>query len=159
MDITALSAAISSVAGAIEIGKAAIATRDVAVVGEATQRLMQHLLDTQNALVAHNAALRQLLEENLEMREQVACLKEALDDRARYAVVEFTHGHFALQVNKVPALGGADVPSVLEPTHYICQSCFSKGRKLVLQPAIHKFDGLGFRNALICPDCRGAVAI
>lgn len=158
MDITALSAAISSVAGAIDLGKAAIATRDANIVSEATQRLMQQLLDTQNALLAHSVEFQQLLEKNLEMAKEVVRLKEALDDRARYTVVEFTHGHFALKMNHAPAFGGADVPGIPELNHYFCQGCFSDGRKVVLQPGVHKFEGLGFRHALVCPICNTPVA-
>lgn len=156
MDISQINTIATSLAAAKDIAKALVGMRDGHLVNEATARLMQQLLDAQNALFAHNAALLQLQAEHFKSANEVVRLKEALDERTRYTLVELSPGHFALRMHQPPGLCGAISPGTTEPGHCVCQSCFSSGRKVVLSAGQHKFTD-GWSAALICPACGHAV--
>lgn len=156
MDMTAIASLTSAISAAREIAQGAIGIRDATLVNEVTSRLVQKLLDAQNALLAHNAALLQLQNEHFEAREELRKLQEAASERGRYALVEVSPGQFAYRVNIAPEQSGAGEPGGAEPMHYVCQPCLDKGIKAVLNSGVHKFS-TGFRKAWICPVCGGAV--
>ncbi len=156
MDMTAIASLTSAISAAREIAQGAIGMRDAALVNEATSQLVQKLLDAQNALLAHNAALLQLQNEHFEAREELRKLQEAASERGRYALVEVSPGQFAYRVNIAPEQSGSGEPGSTEPTHYVCQPCLDKRVKAVLSSGVHKFS-TGFQKAWVCPVCNHAV--
>lgn len=147
MDWTAVGAITTSISAARDIAKGLAATRDQALINEKTAALMEQLLKAQEGLLAHNAALLQLQGEHFEACEKLRKLEEAARERGRYSLVDLGNRRFAYRVNVTPQESGAGEPSSTEPLHYICQPCFDKGVKSVLQNRL-KAPGLE------CPTCK-----
>jgi hypothetical protein len=133
MDWTAVGAITASISAARDIAKGLAATRDQALINEKTAALLEQLLKAQEGLLSHNAALLQLQGEHFEASEKLRKLEEAARERGRYTLVDLGNRRFAYRVNIPPQESGAGNPSSAEPLHYVCQPCFDKGIKSVLQ--------------------------
>jgi hypothetical protein len=150
MDYSLVSAAVTAMSVAKELGKAALGIRDFNEIATVMAQLNDHLLKAQEALFAHNAQLLALQQEQFETTKELREVKEALAQRGRYALVELSDRVFVYRVNVAPIGGDVSDPLATEPLHYVCQSCFDKGIKSVLQK--HRFYGA---VSLTCPVCKG----
>mgnify|MGYP000302322461 FL=1 len=133
MDYSQISAIAAAVAAAKQLGEAALGIRDFNQLSGTVVNLNAQLLKAQEGLLAHNAELLQLQHEHFQACEKLRKLEEAIRDRGRYSLVEVTAGQFAYRAHVVPQDGGTGEPLTTEPAHYVCQSCFDNGRKVVLQ--------------------------
>jgi hypothetical protein len=91
--------------------------------------------DVQSKLItAHTVALA-LQEQVAEQAEEIRKLRETAAEKARYQLVEIIPGRgvFAYFYDGTPFKRAPRKPAVSEPPHYICQRCFNKGIKSVLQ--------------------------
>lgn len=152
MDWSAFGAITSSITAATDIAKGLSAVRDGALISEKTAAIMEQLLQAQQGLLAHNAALLQLQGEHFKTSEELRKLKEAASERGRYSLVDIGNRCFAYRVNVGPQVGGTADPGFSEPVHYICQPCFDKGVKSVLQ-------GRFRAHGLECPTCKIAMHV
>lgn len=150
MDMTAIASLTAAISAAREIAQGAIGMRDTVLVSEATSRLVQKLLDAQNALLAHNAALLQLQSEHFEAREELRKLREAASERGRYTLFELAPGKFTYRMNITPEQSGSSEPGSTEPVHHVCQTCFDNGRKAVLRIS---------QYVAVCPLCKDNFSI
>lgn len=133
MDYSQISAIAGAVAAAKQLGEAALGIRDFNQLSGTVMNLNAQLLKAQEGLLAHNAELLQLQHEHFQAREKLRKLEEAIRDRGHYSLVEVSPGIFSYRVNLSPQQGGTGEPGTAEPLHYVCQSCFDNGRKVVLQ--------------------------
>lgn len=149
MDFSLIAAAVNSLRLAKEIGAAAVELRDWNQVAAEFAKMNGELLKAQDALFAHNAALLELHGKYADACDELRKLKQALDERSRYALFEIGAGKFAYRL-KVGSTGQAlAVPGGNEPMHYLCQPCFDAGRKRVLQLYPDAVGGPG----AMCPRC------
>lgn len=95
--------------------------------------MLQQLGAAQQSVLTLTAQLFELQNKYLETAEELGKLKKALADRDSYSLFEITKGTFAYRVNIAPEQSGASEPRSTEPVHYVCQPCFDKGIKSVLQ--------------------------
>lgn len=153
MDASQIGMLASSLGAARDIGKTLIGIRDHNLVAEKLAALNDQLLQAQQALLSHNATLFELQQQNFEAREELRKLKEAASERGRYTLVDLGKGQLAYRMNVTPAQGASDEPVTLDAPHYICQPCYSEGRKVVLQRN-WMFDAKG---GLDCPVCKNVV--
>lgn len=149
MDYSLLAAAGSAISTARDIGKAALALRDFNAFAATISAINDQLLKAQDSLFGHNAQLQALQQENFGMANRLRELEEKLADRGRYTLVEISDRTFVLGVNTEVQLTASDPTHVAEPHHYICQPCFAKGIKSVLQ----KYNFCG-AISLECPLCK-----
>lgn len=133
MDWSAIGGITASIGAARDIAKGMAAMRDTALINEKTAALLEQLLKAQEGLLAHNSALLQLQQDHFEACEKLRKLEEAASERGRYSLFELTPGNLAYRVNIAPKESGSDQPGGAEPLHYLCQSCYDNGRKVVLQ--------------------------
>jgi len=150
MDWSAISGITTSISAARDIARGMASLRDAALINERTSALLEQLLKAQEGLLAHNTALLQLQNEHFKACEELRELKEAARERGRYSLVELIPGNFAYRVNITPQEGGTSEPGSPEPLHYVCQGCFDKGIKAVLQHRRLHLRGDTWR----CPLCR-----
>ena len=113
-----ISTAISSLSAAMGLAKGALEARDDAKVKEA-------IMDMASRLFSIHEAAAKLTAENQQLQAEIKQLKQEQVDRERYVLREVNAGIFALQYQPV-----SDDPT---PSHYICQPCFSSGKKIVLR--------------------------
>lgn len=150
MDFSLISAAVNSLRVAKDIGTAAIELRDWnQMVGELT-KINGELLKAQDALFAHNTALLDMHGKYADACNELRKLKDALDERSRYALFEIGIGQFAYRLKVAGAGEAAGVPGTDEPMHFLCQPCFDAGRKMVLQLFLDAADG----PVAVCPRCK-----
>lgn len=160
MDFSQISAIAAAVGAAKQLGEAALGIRDFNQLSGTVMNLNAQLLKAQEGLLAHNTELLQLQNEHFHAREKLRELEEALRERGRYTLVEVAPGNFAYRVNLTPQESRPGEPSSTEPLHYVCQSCFDNGRKVVMQASNVRrlLDG---RSQLVgtwhCRACNGHV--
>jgi hypothetical protein len=113
-----ISTAISSLSAAMGLARGAVEARDDAKVKEA-------IIDMSNRLFSIHEAASKLAAENQELQAEIRKLKQEQIDRERYVLRGIEAGRIALLYQP-----SADDPT---PPHYICQACFSSGKKVVLR--------------------------
>ena len=149
MDFSLISAAVNSLRLAKDIGSSAIELRDFNQLAGEMAKMNGELLKAQDALFAHQTTLLEMHGKYADACNELRELKDALNERGRYALFEIGAGKFAYRLK----VGGAGEPSVVpganEPMHYLCQPCFDDGRKMVLQLYSDAADGPG----AMCPHC------
>jgi len=147
--ITLFTTAANSLKAAKDIGVALTGLRDWNLVAEKVTALNNELLNAQDALFSQRAALLQLQDEHFKCREELRKVREALDERKRYTLVDMGCGYFAYRMNLPPEESHAAQPAGAQAMHYVCQRCFDIGRKVVLQPTFY----FGNRTGLCCHAC------
>ena len=153
MDVTQMGIVATSLGVARDISRALLGIRDFNLVAENVAALNDQLLKAQDALLAHNTLLFQLQNEKFETAKQLRELQETLSERGRYTLVDLGKGQLAYRMNVVPAPGATTQPLLAEAPHYICQSCYDNGRKVVLQRNYY----MGNPGGLNCGNCRATV--
>lgn len=148
MDISAITGALAAIKAARDISAAALAVRDWNLMAVEIARMNDQLLQAQQALFTHNAELLGIQQQLFETSDKLRKAEESLAQRASYLLVETGRGQFAYRVNLPPKLGGASQPGRAQALHYVCQSCFDDGRKVVLS---YEFAGV---HCLTCHVCK-----
>lgn len=148
MDFPSLATGMTSLGLIKQALAAAIEIRDFNKAATEIAKLNDALLDTQNAVIAQNSTLFALQQEKFEAAEELRKLKEALAEKSRYSLFEIFPRMFAYRVNLPPAESRAGEPITSQPLHYLCQGCFDKGIKMVLQAS-----GSGW----ICNGCKAGL--
>jgi hypothetical protein len=133
LDLTLISSAMSALSAAKEFGKAALAVRDFNQVADIVAKLNEQLLHLQDALLRHQGDLLRLQQEQFEAESKLRYMEKRLAEQGRYQLVEITSGKFAYQSIVVTEKDEVLIPDRREPLHYVCQGCFDKGIKTVLQ--------------------------
>ncbi|MDI9240766.1 hypothetical protein QLQ15_17825 [Lysobacter sp. LF1] len=121
------------------------ATLELAKLGDA-------LLETQSAALRQTKVLFELQQQHLADAKQIKELQEAVLERARYSLYEVSERVFVYRSKASSEGQGGGEPGTLEPEHYVCQPCFDKGLRVVLQ----RWPFYMGARALRCPGC-GAV--
>lgn len=153
MDMASITTALSAIGLARQAVSAALELRDFNQAAVELSRLNDALLSAQNGLLTQSATLFQLQSEKFALTEELRKLKEALAERARYTLVEVAKGAFAYRSNLASEEGATSGSGAAEPEHYICQPCFDKGSKGVLQRRTN-----GVSIILRCPLCGSFVS-
>lgn len=133
MDFSMIGAATSAITASKELAKAAIGIRDFNEIAPKIAELNNQLLKAQDALFTHQAQLLTLQNEQFETAKELAKLKEALAQKGSYSLFELSAGVLVYRVNISPVEGHVSDPASTQPLHYVCQSCFDKGIKVVLK--------------------------
>lgn len=149
MDFSLISAAVNSLRLAKDIGSAAVELRDFNQMAGEFAKMNGELLKAQDALFAHNASLLELHGKYADACDELRKMKDALNERGRYALFEIGAGKFAYRLKVGGAGEAVAVPGADEPMHYLCQPCFDAGRKMVLRLYPNAADGPGAE----CPQC------
>ena len=155
MDFSMISAAASAISVSKELARAAVGLRDFNEIAPKLSELNAQLLKAQDALFAHNSQLLALQQQHFETAEKLRKAEKALAERGRYSLVELGTGKFAYRLNVAPQ--GSDMvdPLRTEPVHHVCQACFDKGVKTVLQRISYPYGG----SSLTCFTCKFEIAI
>lgn len=146
-----IAAALSGIKGALELASAAVDARDSAKAKTAISDVTSRFMDAQIRLVEMTERLLLLQTQLATANQQLEEAKRRLAEREQYVLHEITRGTFAYRFQPSDAAGTQG--SV--PTHYLCQPCFDKGVKSVLNRIESAYMGL----LQICPTCKHEISI
>jgi hypothetical protein len=149
MDFSTISAAASSISIAKDLLRAVVGIRDFNEIALAVSKLNDQLLNAQDSLFKHQTQLLALQEQHFETTQKLRKAEEALAERGRYSLFALSEGVMVYRVNLTPMDGQVGDPVTTEPLHYVCQPCFDKGIKVVLQRIDHSLSTTHF-----CSNCR-----
>ncbi|AFC86349.1 hypothetical protein [Frateuria aurantia] len=131
------SSTISTITGAKDLISAAVDMRDAAKQSAELVKANDLLLKAQQSLLTYTGQLMELQGKYLDACEELRKLREAEADRGRYTLFEVSPGAFAYRAYATPRLSTAGEPLPPEPEHYVCQPCYDRGIKSVLQRFNH----------------------
>jgi hypothetical protein len=129
MEMTLFSAIGATLKTAQESINIALESRDLIK----NAAVIQQLSSAQQSVLSLTAQLFELQNKYLETAEELTKLKKALAQRESYSLFEISKGIFVYRMNVAPESSGAGNPGTAEPVHYVCQTCFDRGIKSVLQ--------------------------
>ena len=141
-DISAISAALSSLTAAKDIGQAMIGLRDAAAFQGKLIEFQSKIIDAQNSAMAANDERTSLLQTISKLEKDVANLKAWEADKQRYELKDLGAGIFAFVLKEDAA------PP--EPPHKLCVDCYQNGKKSILQRET-RFPGRA--DVLVCHAC------
>lgn len=127
MDISLVTGAVTAIKAARQIGSAALKVRDFNQFAGMIAEINEQLLKAQESLFEHNANMMDLQQKFFEACEELRKLQKAAAEHDRYSLHEVSPRVFVYRAN---APDGAENAA---PMHYLCQPCFDKGIKSVLQ--------------------------
>lgn len=131
MDASLVSGLMTSLTATVELGKAALGVRDANQLAATVAQMNDKILHAQQSLFGVMAQSLALTQELANAQQENQKLRAAIEQRGRYALVELAEGQFVLR-SKLES-GTDSNPVDAEPVHHICQPCFDKGLKSVLQ--------------------------
>lgn len=141
MDMTLVAQTASAFSALRTIASGLIELRDFNKLAAVQADMNRELLTAQNGLFDLQAKLLALSDALNAEKAAHAELKARASERERYALHEVEPGRFVYKRR-------ADVEPT-EPAHYLCQPCFDKGVKAVLQETHDKY-----RDEIKCPVCK-----
>lgn len=128
----------ASLQTAFELGKAALAARDSVKLRDALSEVLDHLAKARLSLADVSLQTFELAQKLQVSEQERRDLLAAIEERGNYELVEVSAGNFAMRP-KVHLSESSLAPGGAEPLHYLCQACFDKGRKTVLQRAAYEW--------------------
>jgi len=140
VDATSLVLISKGIGAARALADAVLKTRDTVKYGPVIAQMNEQLINVQGGLVTHNAEMMELQQKYYAVCEELRELRRAAAERDRYSLIEITPRVFVYRV-KPDCLNG-------EPLHHLCQPCFDKGTKSVLQES--NFWGTVYLECSIC---------
>lgn len=149
MDFGLISSAVSSLVAAKDIGAAMIGVRDGNLVAGTIAQMNEQILKAQEALLTHSLQMSELQQRHFETLEKLRAMEKLVSDRGSYSLAEIQPGSFAYRSNATERLSHDGNPVLSEPLHYVCQPCFDKNIKVVLQKTW--FYGSA---KLVCGECK-----
>jgi hypothetical protein len=133
MDFGLISTAVSSLVAAKDLGAAMIGVRDSNIVSGTIAQMNEQILKAQEALLTHSLQMSELQQRHFEALEKLRAMEKLIADRGSYSLHEISRGSFVYRSNFPERLGHDGNPIAPEPVHYVCQPCFDKNVKVVLQ--------------------------
>jgi Zn finger protein HypA/HybF involved in hydrogenase expression len=111
--------------------------------------LQKQIMAAQTSAIQANAAQTALIERVRDLEAQIAKFETWNAEKQRYELKAISPGALAYAL-KAEASGS-------EPPHYICQTCYEKGKKSILQFSPSTMVDVGIPNTFDCPDCEAKV--
>ena len=117
--------AMDSIKGALDIAKTIKDVRDEAALATQVSDIMHSMIDAQAHASAAYARETELTQRIRELEAQVASFEKWEAEKQRYQLERVGSGTFAYRLKESERRG--------EPTHYICQPCYERGKKMIFQ--------------------------
>lgn len=145
--------AATSLRAAGQIAKALIDLKTMTEVQAKAIELNGLILDAQSDLLTANAAQATLVEENRELKSEIARMKNWEAEKQRYKLIAPFPGCMVYALKKSMSAG--------ETAHYLCAACYKKGQPSILQGREGRvMKGVGKGNAaFVCDVCGSAAEV
>jgi hypothetical protein len=149
--LTDLSSALGSLQSASSIIKTLSGLRTDSESSAQLAELNRQIMAAQTSAIQANTAQFALIERVRKLEADIVSFETWNTEKKRYELKEISRGSFAY-ILKEDARGS-------EPIHHICQICYEKGNKTILQlkhPGIAS--QFGKRYVYYCPSCKTEIA-
>lgn len=123
-----IGAALTSAKTLYDTARAAMEARDDAKLKTAMVELQGKLHDATQAAITSISEAMTLQKDLRAAQDELAEIKRKQADRERYALTQLPGEGKQFAFARKPSAEGED-----EPPHYLCQGCYDKGFKFVLQ--------------------------
>lgn len=127
---------------ASETAQSLVNVRDQIKLGDTIIKLQAQILSAQQGASAAQARELEMTEEIRSLKARVAQLETWKTEKERYRLDRLPPGVFIYSLKEEKAGG--------EPPHSICQTCYQRGKKSILQATVTYTDG---HHRLICHEC------
>ncbi|MEF9444408.1 hypothetical protein OWS73_21530 [Burkholderia sp. 1B3(2022)] len=145
MDISLLSAAVTSITAAKELGKAAIGLRDFNELAATVTQLNDQILKAQDSLFMLQSELFREQQKYFEAEKKIRELEKLIEDREKLVLVEIGRGFRAYQIEGEGISADESSPTRPQPRNVFCQPCFDgKGLRSILQPSLYMGSFTGY---------------
>lgn len=124
-DIAFIAQAFTSLQATANIAKALIGVRDQAMIDAKLIELNQSLITAQGNVMQAQSEQSALIQEVCDLKQKIMDMENWRNEQQRYQLISPWAGGFVYALKE--SCKGAD------PPHWICQQCYEKGRKSVLQ--------------------------
>jgi Zn finger protein HypA/HybF involved in hydrogenase expression len=153
MDITQGLTDIRGALGALQSASNIIKTlAGLRSEGERSTKLIElqsQIVAAQASAIQANLAQSNLIDRVHQLEAQIAQMEAWSAEKQRYELKAISTGAFAYAL-KTDASG-------TEPAHYICQPCYEKGKKRILQFNPSAMVDVGIPHTLKCPECKAEI--
>lgn len=121
VDIALGAQAVSSLQAAYKLVKTLIGVRDAALIEAKMVELRDHITEAQGSLLQSQAQQSSLIQEVHDLKQKLMKLDSWEQEKQRYQLVTPWSGFYVFAIKE--SNKGTD------PAHWICPSCYEKGRK------------------------------
>lgn len=147
MEISAITGAVTAFNAMRQIASAMIDVRDSNKLAGLQAELLKEITNAQQALIISHERSMTYLEERDALKARVVTLEKKAAERERYVLHEIRAGAFVYKL--------ARGVSVSRPAHYLCQPCYDKGIKAVLE----RMDLHLIGPVQVCPVCDRQISL
>jgi hypothetical protein len=124
VDMAAIASAASALKTAIDIGRTALGLRDTASIRTKVTEMQGEISSALASAIAAQQDQIAILKHVGELEKEIADLKTWEAEKRRYSLRELPPGVFVRALK--PEMAGG------EPPHFICETCFQRGKKRIL---------------------------
>jgi hypothetical protein len=149
VDMAAIAGAATALRSAYELSKAALGVRDEAMIRAKVIEMQAEISSALASAITAQTDQFAALDRVRELEKEVTELKAWDVEKSRYELKEVGPGAFARAVK--PDARGSD------PMHYICPTCYERGKKTPLQ-ALSLVEQRRGGDIRTCSTCKTAVA-
>lgn len=135
MDFGLITSAVGALVSAKDLGAAMIGVRDSNLVAVKVAQMNEQILKAQEALLTHSLQMGELQQRHFETLEKLREMEKLVAERGAYVLHEIHPGSFVYRSHRAEGSAHNGDPVTAEPLHYVCQPCFDKNIKVVLQEA------------------------
>jgi hypothetical protein len=147
--LTDISGALGALQSATSIVKDLSGLRNDSDRSAKLIELQRQILAAQNGAIQANDEQSKLIDIVRKLEQRLLEMETWSTEKQRYELKAVSPGAFAYAL-KVDARGS-------EPPHYVCQACYEKGKKRILQFAPSAMAEIGIPHTLDCPECKAKI--
>lgn len=146
MPAAEIAAGITSARAAYDLTKAMLKSRDAKLLADGTRDLQMHLSEIIGKFLEAQQAQMAQLEQITALKAEIKKLTDWDAEKQRYELKSAGHGVSAYMLK--PEVRGS------EPPHWLCPTCFDKGKKAYLQFSTEMGNG---SSVYRCKGCEGHI--
>jgi len=142
VDLSLVTALVTNLKTAIDIGKTVKEINDISQVRDKVIEMQELILSAQSSAMAAQTQLFEVLQDNAELKRKAAAIDEWAATASRYQLRDFGAGTFAYELKPEDANG--------EPQHRLCPTCFEQRKRSLLQFIGHTASSQDYYKCIPC---------
>ena len=145
MDISTISAALSSLNVASKFIKGSIEKIKDEAVREKVEELLNAIIPLMSQIISLQTLNSASIKEKEALEKKLKDIEDWQKESIRYELKELASG--------VYVYGIKEAAKSSEPDHYLCAKCYNERKKAIIQRVLHSYDGMHY----ICHTCSSEI--